>query len=316
MTEFELIESFFTKDRSQRKDVLLGIGDDAALLKVPAKQSLVVSTDTLLSGVHFPEKTAPFDIGFKALAVNLSDLAAMGATPAWATLALTLPRANEKWLKEFSRGFFTLINRYGMQLVGGDTTRGSLAITVQVLGFVPVNKALQRKQARVEDKIYVTGTLGDAGLALKLLGSSKLKKSAYLLQRFNRPEPRVETGQALCGVSRCAIDISDGLAADLGHILRASGVGAHVFVENLPLSSVLKNNLTKPEAWSLALNSGDDYELCFTVSPSQEPKLKKVLGKIKCPYTWIGTVEKKPGLRLKYPQGCAANIALKGYRHF
>ncbi len=366
MNEFELIHHFFARAKKQRNDVLLGIGDDGALLQVPKGQSLAVTTDTLVAGIHFPDDTSPYDIGYKSLAVNLSDLAAMGAEPSWVTLSLTLPTADENWLKEFSRGFFSLINRYGLQLVGGDTTHGPLSITVQVHGFVPFNKVLRRDQAKPGDLIYVTGTLGDAGAGLQLIrlspgaceGARQIKKSAsfflssahtgmcglgflakqdalaekrvggegasdlhglskkHLLQRLNRPIPRIEVGLALRGISHCAIDISDGLAADLSHILQASHVGAKVIVEDLPISLALNKNLSKPEVWSLALNAGDDYELCFTIPPRQEAKLKKALASIKCSYTQIGTIEKKRGLRLQYRDGRDCDIATKGYQHF
>lgn len=320
--EFELIEHFFAPVKKCRRDVRLGIGDDCALLQVPPGQSLAVSMDTLVAGVHFPEDTAPYDIGYKALAVNLSDLAAMGAAPAWVTLALTLPVADEKWLKQFCRGFFSLIKRYKLQLVGGDMTHGPLAMTVQVHGFVPFELTLRRDQAKVGDLIYVTGTLGDAGAALeqifKNLGDENVEKHdlSYLLHRFNRPEPRIEVGLALRSIAHCAIDISDGLAPDLGHILRASEVGAKIYIEDLPLSVPLKENFSKQKAWGYALNSGDDYELCFTISPSQEVQLKKVFKTIDCKYTRIGMIEKKTGLRLKHRNGRACKIAMKGYRHF
>lgn len=309
MNEFELIDYFFAQTKKDRDDVLLGIGDDGALLKVPPRQSLVVSMDTLVEGIHFPVETTPYDIGYKALAVNLSDLAAMGAKPAWATLALTLPKADKDWLKKFSRGFFSLLNHYGMQLVGGDTTRGPLAITVQVHGFVPFDRALRRDQAKPGDLIYVTGTLGDAGAGLNW-------KIPYFLQRLNRPEPRVEVGLALRGISHCAIDISDGLAADLGHILQASKVGAQLFVEQLPLSQTLTAHFAPPKSWQFALNSGDDYELCFTVPPKNKAKLHKALTAISCGYTCIGVIRKKPGLFMYYNNGKKCISAIKGYKHF
>lgn len=326
MNEFELIDHFFSHPLKQRKDVLLGIGDDAALLKPPANQSLVVAMDTLVAGVHFPEFTKPFDIGYKSLAVNLSDLAAMGATPAWATLALTLPKADKKWLTEFSKGFFKLLKEHDMQLVGGDTTRGPLTITVQVHGFVPEKLALCRNQAKAGDLIYVTGTLGDAGLALLMaihhskpvarMKHGEIREKNLILERLNCPTPRIEEGLALRKISNCAIDISDGLAADLKHILQKSHVGATICVEDLPLSNALKNRLSSPEAWNLALTAGDDYELCFTTPPANETKLKKVFEKINCPLTCIGQIEKKAGLRLTYRDGRTYNVKPKGYQHF
>lgn len=330
-TEFELIEQFFTAHTKQRRDVLLGIGDDCALLQAPTGQLLAVSTDTLIAGVHFPINTAPYDIGYKALAVNLSDLAAMGAEPAWITLALTMPQVDIAWLTAFRQGFFELIDRYGLQLIGGDTTRGPLSISVQVHGFVPENKALRRSGAQVGDRIYVSGTLGDAGLALQLLmkdaavgatGGRPSRKtqtvaaSDGISRRLHHPEPRINLGLALRGIATSAIDISDGLAADLGHILKASKVGASVLVEDLPLSSELKERLTQEQAWQLALSGGDDYELCFTVPAERESKLITALKSLDCAYTCIGRIEVEPGLRLQHRNGTAFPLSVDGYRHF
>lgn len=306
MNEFDLIQHFFAAQK-HRPDVLLGIGDDAALLTIPAHQSLVVSIDTLVAGVHFPVNTNPEDIGYKALAVNLSDLAAMGAEPAWATLALTLPNADENWLKQFCAGFFNLANQYQVQLIGGDTTRGPLTITVQAHGFVESKHVLRRDQAQVGDLIYVTGTLGDAGLALQQL-QNNIPPNNYLLQRLNRPTPRIDMGLELTKISKCAIDISDGLAADLNHILVASKVGVKINVDQLP-----KNKHVTSE---LALTAGDDYELCFTIAPHYQNEVTKIAAKLNCPCTCIGIIEKPPGLRLQYADGSECNIALKGYQHF
>jgi len=298
MNEFELIDHFFAQQKQSRSDVVLGIGDDAALLQVPPDQLLVTSTDTLISGVHFPIDTSPYDIGYKSLAVNLSDLAAMGAEPAWVMLALTLPQNNENWLKEFTRGFFELIHRYKLQLVGGDTTRGPLSITVQAMGFVPPGMALRRDGAKPDNAIYVTGNLGDAGFALQ-------QKTEPFMNCLNRPEPRIETGLALRGIASSAIDISDGLAADLGHILKASGVGATVDVTALPISSELRAAVGQEKAWQLALSAGDDYELCFTA-----PTDKSVSG------ICIGHIEKEPGLRLQQGDGKPFVLKSEGFRHF
>ena len=210
MNEFEIIDTFFATQLEQRADVLLGIGDDAALLQVPHDQSLVVTTDTLINDVHFPASTQAYDIGFKSLAVNLSDLAAMGATPAWVTLSLTMPRADEQWVQEFCYGLFTLANRYRIQLVGGDLTRGNLSVTLQAMGFVPPQLALKRSNAKPGDLIYVTGTLGDAGLALQSL-RRKIDLDEVdqreILWRLNQPEPKIATGKQLLGIAHAAIDI-------------------------------------------------------------------------------------------------------------
>lgn len=301
LNEFELIDHFFAQQTQNRSDVMLGIGDDAALLQAPANQLLVTTTDTLISGVHFPIDTSPYDIGYKALAVNLSDLAAMGAEPAWVTLALTLPEANTQWLQEFTRGFFALASRYNVQLVGGDTTRGALSITVQAFGFVPPNRALRRSGAKPGDAIYVTGNLGDAGFALQ-------QKMEPFLVRLNRPEPRIETGLALRDIATSAIDISDGLVADLGHILKASGVGASLDVPVLPISSELLAAVGLEKAWQLALTAGDDYELCFTAPPDKP---------IDCG-TLIGHIEVATGLRLYLSDKKPFKLfeEEEGYRHF
>lgn len=318
--EFDLIQRFFNQTTQQRRDVILGIGDDAAILQMPFDQQLVVSTDTLVSGRHFPVNTAPADIGYKALAVNLSDLAAMGAEPAWILLALTLPNANADWLKEFTDGFFPLLQDFHLQLVGGDLTQGPLTITFQALGFVPSNKALSRVGAKLGDRIYVTGTLGDAGLALESITNKNcfgLTESQIfsVMQRLNRPEPRVKFGLSLRDIASSAIDVSDGLAADLDHILLANQLGAIIHLENLPLSSVLKT-LPVEKAWQLALSSGDDYELCFTVSESYEKALQQRLRLQNVPYACIGTIKKEPGLLLLDNNGSAFNIDNLGYQHF
>ena len=268
--EFDVIAQLRERCALPRADVRVGIGDDGAVLRVPGGQQLVVAMDTLVEGVHFPRDTAAADIGWKALAVNLSDLAAMGAAPAWATLALTLPRALPRWLNDFAVGFARLARTHRVSLVGGDTTRGPLTVTVQAHGFVPSGAALLRAAARVGDAIYVSGTLGDAaaGLAVaqrRLVGTRKAD-AAWLRARLDRPTPRVALGLALRGLAHAAIDVSDGLAADLTHVLDASRVGAEIDMTRLPCSSALRR--ATPDAahrarWQLA--GGDDYELCFTV---------------------------------------------------
>ena len=276
--EFDLIKRYFTRT-SARTDVLLSVGDDCALLQVPAGQTLAVSTDTLNAGVHFPHGTSPYDIGWKSLAVNLSDLAAMGATPAWATLAISLPSEEPDWLQAFANGFFALADVHQLALVGGDTTRGPLSITITVHGFVPATEALRRNRAKPGDVIAVTGTVGDAGRALlHALSERAIASSAdpenqdaeILLARLNRPTPRVGTGLAVRPFCHAAIDISDGLVQDLQHVLTASGVGALLKLEQLPLSDALRRQCTdEAEAIQFALTSGDDYELCLTCPPQQ-----------------------------------------------
>jgi thiamine-monophosphate kinase len=311
-SEFNIIQQFFYQQTVQRAEVVLGIGDDGAIVQVPAQQELVITVDTLVENIHYLKNTAPFDIGFKALAVNLSDLAAMGATPAWITLALTLPEINEGWLQEFCRGLFTLSNQHKVQLIGGDLTRGPSSITIQAHGFIPCKQALQRHKAQAGDLIYVTHTLGDAALGLlfaekKVIGKQHFVE--YALARLNRPEPRIHIGEKLRNVAHAAIDISDGLAADLGHILEKSRVGAIIQVDQLPLSPALRESVPYEQAIALALNGGDDYELCFTL-----PTAKKAMLDFNC--TCIGKITEKMGLDLRCKDGSEYTIKIAGYQHF
>lgn len=319
MNEFDLIKTYFATQLTHRNDVVVGIGDDAAIVNVPSGQSLAITTDTLIAGVHFPETTLPYDIGYKSLAVNLSDLAAMGASPAWVTMALTLPHKNQDWLQSFCEGFFTLANRHQVQLIGGDLTHGPLTITVQAMGLIPHQQAILRSRAKPGDLIYVTGTLGDAGLALRFLqnGVSLAKPcQSPVLERLNRPEPRVTSGEQLRGLASAAIDISDGLAADLGHILEQSRVGAILHVDQLPLSEALSHALPHEEVIALALTAGDDYELCFTIPAERRDDLEKNLSQIACRFTCIGVIRKQPGLELIYQNGNHYHGPVIGYRHF
>lgn len=311
-SEFALIERYFQHKTPQRADVVLGIGDDAALLQLPPQTLMAVAMDTMVAGRHFPLHTHPADIGYKALAVNLSDLAAMAAEPVWLTLALTMPESDNLWLQQFTDGLFQLARRYGMQLIGGDTTRGPLTVTIQAHGFVPRELALTRGGAKAGDKIYVSGTLGDAGLGLRVVqGEIKLpnEDTTFLSQRLNRPEPRVELGMKLRGMASSAIDISDGLLADLQHILDASQVGAVIHADRLPLSSSMKNNIRTEDAKRLALTAGDDYELCFTI-PEQHAAEFNALN-LHC--TCIGEITQHSGLKL---HGYEGEIKRAGYQHF
>lgn len=319
LSEFNLIERYFKQHTGDAADVTLGIGDDCALLRVPAGMELAVSIDTLVADVHFARHANPFDIGHKALAVNLSDLAAMGAEPRWATLALTLPEVDEDWLCSFSSGFFALAERYRVRLVGGDTTRGPLAITVQIHGLIPEGQALRRNAAQPGDLIYVTGELGDAGLALAMLqGGTTLTDghAAAVLERLHRPQARVAAGLALRGIANAAIDLSDGLAADLGHVLKASGVGATIYLERLPLSAAVSGIVTACGDWSLPLSAGDDYELCFTVPKHRQGELLNALEYLDCTCTCIGAIEETPGLRCKLHNGELVTPSTTGYQHF
>jgi len=314
VSEFDLIRKYFTRPDS-RLDVILGVGDDGALLRVPPDQELVACVDTLVAGVHFPTDTPAHAIGHKALAVNLSDLAAMGATPAWTTLALTLPQADEAWVEAFSAGFLELAAHHQIALVGGDTTRGPLSITVQALGLLPRGQAMRRAGARAGEGIYVTGTLGDAALGLKLWDQRESSDPGiqFLKQRLMYPVPRLEAGIALRGQARCAIDISDGLLADLGHVLEASGVGATLQLADIPLSEAFTALGGDTLQWPLALSGGDDYELLFTLPEGVAGLLRTC---IPTPFTRIGTIEMAPGLRVLDAQGQPFTLPEPGYQHF
>jgi thiamine-monophosphate kinase len=317
LSEFDLIQRYFTHP-SQREDVLLGVGDDAALLRVPPGMELALSVDMLVAGRHFPEQTSAHAIGYKALAVNLSDMAAMGAAPAWVSLAISLPEADEGFVSAFAEGFMGLANAHGVALVGGDTVRGPLCISVQIQGLVPAGQALRRDGARPGDGIFVSGSLGDAAAGLALI-QNRLdcheEQANYLRQRLNYPTPRVDLGLALRGIASAAIDISDGLAADLGHILTASGCGARVQLDALPLSAALRAAIPEQQqAWGMALHGGDDYELCFTVAEQDCDRVEQ--GDWPCPVHRIGTIVAEPGLQLHDQHGRGIELERHGFDHF
>jgi thiamine-monophosphate kinase len=322
--EFDLIEIIRARTEQPRGDVVLGIGDDAALLKPPPGQQLVACTDTLVEGVHFPRGTAPQDIGWKSLAVNLSDLAAMGATPAWAMLALTMPRADPRFVEGFADGFAQLARTHALSLIGGDTTQGPLSVTVSAFGFVPEGRALLRSGARAGDAVFVTGTLGDAAAALRLIQDSGLgtrdstneQARSELLPRLNRPEPRVGAGLALRDVASACIDVSDGLLADLGHICEASGVGAIVEVDALPLSSAMLALFDADERRALALSGGDDYELCFTASVGRADRIAADFARLGFGAARIGRIVAEPGVRVRDANGSTVEPPRRGWQHF
>jgi len=304
----------------QRQDVSLGIGDDCALLTVPPGKHLAVTMDSFIAGTHFPEQTSAFDIGYKAMAVNLSDLAAMGAEPTWVTISLSAPHLEKKWVEDFVAGLTTLTKKYNVALVGGDTCRGPLMITVQAHGFVDDKKALCRHQAQAGDTIYVTGTLGDAAVGLaaiqgKFPHALDAEDLTFCQQRLNQPTPRVELGQALVGVANSMIDLSDGLYKDLGHIAQRSGLGAEIDTTTLPLSPALRT-LPSDQAWPFALRGGDDYELCFTASASHASIISELAVDHGVAITAVGhmTAEHKE-LKIKGKQGGAIKLA-KGFEHF
>ncbi len=313
MGEFDLIKTYFSRP-SQAAGVVLGVGDDGALLAPSPGMQLAVTSDTLVAGVHFLPDDAARDLGHKALAVNLSDLAAMGAQPRWFLLDLTLPSIDEPWLADFAEGLYRLADRHAMGLVGGDTTRGPLAFSLTAMGEVPPGQALRRSGARPGELICISGIPGEAAAGLaQRLGEHLLPEplAAQALSRLHRPEPRVALGLALRGLASSSIDISDGLAQDLGHILHASGVGARIELGLLPTSPVL-DALPKPLAWRLQLSGGDDYELLFTLPPT----LAGHLADLPEPVTVIGRIEAEAGLRLLSPEGSPFPLAHLGHDHF
>ncbi|MDF3054416.1 MAG: thiamine-monophosphate kinase [Gammaproteobacteria bacterium] len=317
-SEFNLIQQYFQSHPQTREDVVLGIGDDCALLSSPSDQQLAMSTDTLVEGVHYYPNADPHAIGHKALAVSLSDLAAMGATPAWVMLSLTLDQAKEEWIKAFCEGFFALLDQHHMTLIGGNMSSGPSSITTQVTGFLPKGSGMRRSGARPGDHIYVTGYLGDAALALAgLKGQVNLSEQLSIFQKaLDYPVPRVKAGLNLRDVAHAAIDISDGLIADLGHILEQSGVGATIKLEHIPLSQaaqhlIASHQLTFEEVIQYALTGGDDYELCFTAPPSIVESLE-----IDCLCTRIGVIETAESFRLLLKGEAFQGGSRRGFEHF
>ncbi len=321
LSEFALIERFFSRCGRLRTDVALGVGDDGALLDCPQDMQLAVTTDVLVEGVHFFPGCPPEALGHKALAVNLSDLAAMGAEPAWATLVLTLPAAEPQWLDGFASALCDLAAAFGVALVGGDTVHGPRSVSLHLSGFVPRGQALRRRGARPGDRLYVTGTLGDAAMALAVRKREVVppppEQRAGLDRRLDRPAPRVEAGIALRGVATAAIDISDGLLADLGHLLAASGgLGARIERATIPLSPPLRDYTERTCDWRFPLAGGDDYELCFAVPPSREQALVERAALFNCSFDRIGEVEAKEGIRLVDEAGGLLPLPDGGYDHF
>ncbi|CAA9890586.1 thiamin-monophosphate kinase [Candidatus Methylobacter favarea] len=308
ISEFALIQRFFTRQKVKNPSTHLGIGDDCALVSIPAGYELAVTTDTMVENVHFFAGADPAQLGHKLLAVNLSDLAGMGAKPVSVMLALTLAAVDENWLTAFTKGFLTLAERYSVDLIGGDTTLGPLTLTVQAMGLVPKGQALLRSTARAGDCIYLTGRLGDAGLGLKVNQGYCCVNPEAALKRFNQPDPQVNAGLALRGIASACIDVSDGLASDLGHILEQSQVGACLDWDELPLSDAILTYINETGDWTMPLVAGDDYELCFTVNPEKAAKLT-----IGCKQ--IGVIESEPGLRLN-KSGIIQPLQVKGFEHF
>jgi len=319
MGEFELIAECFSQAGRSRADVIIGVGDDGAVLQVRDGFDLVVTTDTMVEGVHFFPDVDPRALGHKLVAVNVSDLAAMGAEPSWLSLAITLPKVDPVWLQAFAEGLSETADYYNCQLVGGDTTRGPLTLTVIAKGLVPKGKALTRAGAKVGDYLYVTGTLGDAALGLKLVQNQvevSKKHRAHILQRFHYPTARVALGQALRTIASSAMDISDGLCGDLPHILQRSKVGAIVDVSKIPMSQALKDSCDWQSALQCALSGGEDYELLFTVPENKRGVLEVLLSPYGVPVTCIGRITGLAG-KLELKQGdLPFAYQHQGYQHF
>ncbi len=320
LSEFDLIRRYFTHPARR---AVLGVGDDAALLRPGPGMVLAVSTDMLVSGRHFFPDADPEQLGHKALAVNLSDMAAMGAAPRWATLSIALPNVDTRWLAAFSRGFLRLARRHAVDLVGGDTTRGPRNICVQIVGEVPARRTLRRDGARVGDDIWVSGTLGDAALALAAMqGRLKLaaRERAAVARRLHAPTPRIGLGIALRGIARSAIDVSDGLVADLGHICARSRVAAAIEFARVPVSATLRRHLDRPTARAAMLGGGDDYELCFTAARSKREEVMRAGTRSGVPVARIGHIVSPPAgacaVVVMDAQGLPMRPVRAGFDHF
>lgn len=318
MKEFDLIKKYFTEQSIKRKDVLLGVGDDCAIIKPVEAQQIAITTDTLVAGVHFPVETSARAIGHKAVVVNLSDLAAMGADPAWISLAITLPSIDEDWVKEFCEGVFEVCEYYNVQLIGGDTTQGPLSITITAQGLLPEDKYITRSGAKPGDWVYVTGELGGAAIGLqhvqgKVVLEAKHQESA--LQRLNFPKPRILAGQAIRGYASSAIDLSDGLISDIVHLCKSSKVGANIVLDNLPVAQACIDTLGIDKARELALKGGDDYELLFTVSQNNKVAMETSMGNTRNVITCIGQLNPSEKLTVTLDSK-AIDIHATGYEHF
>jgi len=319
LSEFALIDRFFRGVGAERRDVAVSVGDDAAVLDVPSGRQLVAALDTLVEGVHFPVGSPARSVGHRVLAVNLSDLAAMGAEPAWALLALTLRRADERWLADFSHGFGALASLYNVALVGGDTTSGPLSATVQMLGFIEPGTALRRSGGAPGDALFVSGTPGDAAAGLQLeqgqLSVADSQLASQLRARFLYPTPRIELGRRLRGIASACIDVSDGLLGDAAKLAAASGCGASLDFDELPLSTALTSAVGASRARELALTGGDDYELCFSVPASRVDRLLTQLPPQEWGYRRIGSLHEAPGVQIVH-RGTVMDFSHSGFDHF
>jgi len=322
LNEFELIARYFTASRYS-EDVLLGVGDDAAVVEVPAGYRLVAAVDTIVEGVHFPVSSTPEDIAYRALAVNLSDIAAMGAVPKWFTLSLCIPHVDETWLKIFAKSLNQLALQFNVQLIGGDTVKGPLNISVQILGLVEQDRWLTRSGAKAGDIIFVSGTPGEAAGGLQLLLHSELKSSSqrqndnaeYLIQRFLKPLPRVELGRLLRPFATAAMDISDGLLGDLRKLCSASGCGAELQLDSLPESPALSSIFGAQRGDQLMLSGGDDYELLFTVAPEHVPLVLNASNACGVVCTRIGVINDSREIKC-FRKGEPVTVTETGFDHF
>jgi len=319
LSEFQIIEKYFKDLTGTDDSVAVAIGDDAAVIDIPPGTQLVTSVDTLVSGIHFFADAEPDDIGYKSLAVNISDLAAMGARPRWATLALTIPESNSAWLEKFATGLAAIAGKYGVSLVGGDMTNGPLSITIQIMGLVETGKAVTRGGAQTGDDIYVSGCLGAAGMALNYFSKqlpASSQPSPASIERLLRPEPRVALGLAMIDLAHAAIDVSDGLAADLGHILDMSGKGAVIELERVPLCADLQQIKDQDVRYQLALSAGDDYELCFTAPAGAHERLVALSSSLNLPLPCIGRIIDGDSIQWRRAKGSEYHLKASGYLHF
>jgi thiamine-monophosphate kinase len=317
--EFEIIEQYFSQQQLNRSDVVLGQGDDCAIVSVPLGQEVAISTDTVVAGTHFLETANPKWVAHKALASNISDLSAMGAVPAWVSMAISLPNPDEKWLHDFCEGFYPLANAHNLQLIGGDTTRGPLSITLTIQGLVPTGEALLRSGAQVGDHLFVSGVLGDSHAGLEvILDESKrsLPCASTLEKRHYMAESRSELGVVLRSLASSCIDISDGLISDIKHIMKRSQVGALIYVDQIPVSDELIRYCSKGEAaWKYALQSGEEYELCFSVPPEKIDELHKAVEQKGMRITKIGEITQNQDLRL-FNHNQLLQSQSQGFDHF
>ncbi|KTD42084.1 thiamine-phosphate kinase [Legionella parisiensis] len=317
MNEFSLIDHFFKPLDYKRDDVLLGIGDDAACVRIDQEVNLLVSTDTLVSGVHFLPQWSAYDIAYKSVMVNVSDMAAMAADPCWVTLSLTLPELNQQWLTLFTQGLKDSLSQFNMTLIGGDTTRGPLSITLTVFGTTPKGQAISRGGAKPGDIILVSGELGAAALAIKFLENQEMPQEdkSELMNKLMSPKPRIDLVDFLRRDATAAIDISDGLSADLNHICVASNVGACLNEEAIPVHALVDKHWPD-NAVNLALTGGDDYELCFTIPANRLASLMNDCKKAHLHCSPIGVIEAAPGLRIKDANNHCHVLRPAGYSHF